>query len=402
MMKLNLNEIVNAVFKGVILVLASAFSTILMMLVRPQRTIARVEQRLRNPHLEQIAPRVLLFLSVFALLVCIPFLTSLLASDPARRPPGETAEEVIRTLNGSMGEVLFAVTVASIVVVAVVEFVWHWIAILTRQRRRLVIHAMMLVMSVQVFVLVALIAVAQISGFLFPRPTAFIASWPTFFYFNNWGTTFLLLQATLLSQIAAVAAIVGIPLAIGYAAFVVWPTANLASKRFKFDRKLLGAGMLGASAALLPVSLALADIVQTALTPKPPAKTFIAGESCRIRSEGGAPELVIQAVVANRAATPLVVETNDLRIDMVVLTSDGAVRPANLTGDSFNRWPDAFAAEGRPLPIVLDQGESTIVEVTYRISEAVADEIRASFLNLQCQLVPTYGTADSAMMKLLG
>ena len=83
-MKTNLNELVDAVFKGVILVIASSLVTLVVFLVRPKTGIRRLLAGMRGQATEEVTPRVLVFLPMMSVMLSPIFMSQL--SHPAGMP----------------------------------------------------------------------------------------------------------------------------------------------------------------------------------------------------------------------------------------------------------------------------------------------------------------------------
>lgn len=138
-MKLSINDLVDGFFKGVLLVLSSAAISFVELLMAPRRGLLRTYRRLKTPGVEQVSPRVFLFLALFALLeVPLPlvtFLNGLWGDDSPQL--SEAAGEAFDRLQATSGSAL-AATLAAICGVAVLELLLKTVGVLmiTRPDRR--------------------------------------------------------------------------------------------------------------------------------------------------------------------------------------------------------------------------------------------------------------------------
>jgi hypothetical protein len=186
-MALNVNELVDSAFRGVVLVLASYFTTVSTTLVRPILASAKAQQHSRLKDAEQIRPRVLLFLSMALALLMASFLPALdEGSDYWESSKDFPLVTMVRNLNQAYkatetGGALLAAGVSSILAVCVVQAILRIVsafAIKPGRLQRLRAERMLFNVGSQVFFLTVVLLIWQLFLGKSFSPYEYIREWP--------------------------------------------------------------------------------------------------------------------------------------------------------------------------------------------------------------------------------
>ncbi len=159
-MKQNINDLVDGFFRGVVLVLGSAFTSLFILLWQPRQGLFRLYRRLRHKSAEQVAPRVFLFIALFTLLIA-PFSIGSFFGALGGDSWSDAAGMVFNQLKTTPVSIL-AASLAAMAGVAIVELFLFLIGLVVMPKRRDVLAKFVeYAFGVELFVIVALIGLAD-------------------------------------------------------------------------------------------------------------------------------------------------------------------------------------------------------------------------------------------------
>jgi hypothetical protein len=398
----NLNKLVEDIFEGVILVLASFVATFAVLLARPQRGLVWVHRRLLQGERRQIQPRVFFFLAMIGLLLSAKIFVQIfgsffVASDGSSSNFVRSTYDLL--INSSAPGLILAAVVATFVAVAIADLIANLTA---RLLFRLPAHRVVVANSV---LLIADVQVCLIAFMLFVAFYNYAGVEPSLLIFKGWpailrGLVYLSLgiknqfddsPPMLIHWVYGLGFLFVLLLPLAFAGSLTdrgKPRLRLDSlpKLPKLVRTAIPMAAIAVSIDLiLLAAFAIATTLYFTLRPNLPGAT-LSVVSCDLSKTGADYELTTVVVVENEAREPKVLINSDLRLNF--LPSSSTVRDIPRISD-FNSSTVYMVSNGKS-PVLLTTNNPALISAKFMIEASKGEKIIRMDNSQDCLIAYNY------------